>query len=179
MKYDLQDIATVSGMPGLYKVLKPTRTGVVLESLDDEKKRLMAQTRHKISILKEISIFTTGTDNSVPLETVFATILEKHNTKLDLNPKKMSGNELTSFIEEIVPDFDTERVYTSDVKKLISWFKIIAKELKPLKEDKKDDKKAAAPKKKAAAKKAPAKPKKTIAKPKAAMKKIAVTKKNG
>ena len=51
MKYHLQDIATVSGMPGLFKVLKPTRTGVVLESMDEVKKRVMAQTRHKISIL--------------------------------------------------------------------------------------------------------------------------------
>ena len=132
MKYDLQDIATVSGMPGLYKVLKPTRTGVVLESLDPEKKRLMAQTRHKISILKEISIFMTGAENSIPLEDVFESIFAKYKTELDLNPKKMSGSDLKTFIEEVVPDYDEERVYTSDIKKLISWYKLIAGELEPV-----------------------------------------------
>lgn len=191
MKYDLQDIATVSGMPGLFKVLKPTRTGVVLESLDAAKKRLMAQTRHKISILKEISIFTNTAENSVALETVFENIYKIHKTDLKIDHKKASAEELKSFLGEVVENFDEDRVYLSDIKKLVSWYKIISKELKPIKLEKeakaetkkkagakkdseKTDKKPAA-KKKAAPKNQPA-----IKQQKAPpVKKVAGTKKNG
>ena len=185
MKYDLQDIATVSGMPGLFKLLKPTRTGVVLESLDADKKRLMAQTRHKISILKEISIFTNTAENSVALETVFEDIYKVHKTSLKIDHKKATNDELKSFLGEVVANFDEERVYISDIKKLVSWYKIIAKELKPVKvekeakaETKKDSDKAEkkpVAKKKATPNKQP-KMKQAKAPP---MKKVAGTKKNG
>ena len=184
MKYDLQEIATVSGMPGLFKVLKPTRTGVVLESLDKEKKRLMAQTRHKISILKEISIFTNTAENSLPLETVFANIYQNHTTDLNIDHKKASNDELKSFLGEVVPDFDEDRVYVSDIKKLVQWYKIVARELKPIEEEKpkavkkktedkkeKKETKKAATKKKAAPKKDTEKKEKAPAKKKAAPKK--------
>ena len=188
MKYDLQDIATVSGLPGLFTVLKPTRTGVVLESMDEVKKRVMAQTRHKISILKEISIFTTTAENSVALEDVFAAIYSKYETKLELDHKKASNDELKAFLGEVVKDFDDDRVYASDIKKLVSWYKIISKKLKPVKVEKETKaKKAGAKKGDPAADKKPASKKKAApkkqhvakkAKP-APMRKTAVTKKNG
>jgi len=122
-------------MPGLYKVLKPTRTGVVLESLDEVKKRIMAQTRHKISILKEVSIFTTGAESSVSLEKVFQTIYEKYQKNLTIDHKTSSEADLRSFLLEIVPNYDTDRVYVSDMKKLVSWYKIAAQYLEPIKEE--------------------------------------------
>lgn len=185
MKYDLQDIATVSGMPGLFKVLKPTRTGVVLESLDSIKKRVMAQTRHKISILKEISIFTTSAENSVALENVFVNIYKKYNTELSIDHKTASTNELKAFLGEVVSDFDEARVYPSDIKKLISWYKIVAKELQPIKEEKEtkktevkadEEKKKAAPKNKNVAKK---EVNTTVKNPKSTVKKRATASKKG
>ena len=170
-------------MPGLFKVLKPTRTGVVLESLDDIKKRVMAQTRHKISFLHEISIFTNTVESNVVLEKVFADIYAKYNTKLTIDHKTATNDELKAFLGEIVPDFDQDKVYISDIKKLVSWYKIIARELKPIKEEAEDkNKKKATPKKegdkakKATVKKKPVAARK--AKP-APMKKVAGTKKNG
>lgn len=141
MKYDLQGVATVAGMPGLYKVLKPTRTGVVLESLDAQKKKLMAQTRHKISILSEISIFTTTAESSIGLESIFATMYKKYKNNLEIDHKTTSNDELKAFLGEVVPEFDEDRVYPSDIKKLISWYKIVSREMEPVEEKKKEDKK--------------------------------------
>lgn len=77
---DLKDIAAVSGKSGLYKVLKPTRNGVILESIDEQKTKFIANANTRVSLLKEISIYTDGKEASVPLEDVFSRILK--NTEI-------------------------------------------------------------------------------------------------
>ncbi len=124
VEYDLKEIATVSGKPGLFKVIKPTRSGVIIETLDESKRRMMIQTRHKISLLQEISIFTTNAEGSSPLDQVFAVINDQHGNELSVDAES-SDTELSNFIEEILPEYDRERVYNSDVKKLISWYNIV------------------------------------------------------
>ena len=122
---DLKEIATVSGKGGLFKVVKPTRTGVILESLDEQKSRLVAGAQHRISLLKEISIYTTGKDSSVALEDVLAAIFAKYGKEIPVQAKA-STEQLASFIEEVVPNYDKERVYTSDIKKLVTWYGILS-----------------------------------------------------
>lgn len=175
---ELKDIAAVSGKGGLFKVLKPTRTGVILETLDDSKKKVIVGANARVSLLREISIYTTSAESSVMLETVFDSIRAKFGPKLEVSSKD-DGATLESFLGEVVPDFDSERVYLSDIKKLVTWYSIVsdfAPELFEVKEEKKEVKKKAAPakkkveakegdekkpavKKKPAAKKAPAKKK--------------------
>jgi hypothetical protein len=122
---DLKEIATVSGKGGLFKIIKPTRTGVILESLDEQKSRLVAGTQHKVSLLKEISIYTTGKDSSVALEEVLVAIFAKYGNKIPVHAKS-SADELMAFLEQVVPNYDKERVYTSDMKKLVSWYTIMS-----------------------------------------------------
>ena len=119
----LKDIASVAGKPGLYKVLKPSRTGVLLESIDDKKSKMIANAQQRVSILKEVSIYANNADGSVPLKDVFLTIQEKFGEKIDVN---IGDNKaLLGFIAQIVPDYDKDKVYPSDIKKLINWYHIL------------------------------------------------------
>jgi hypothetical protein len=122
---DLKEIATVSGRGGLFKLLKPTRSGVILESIDEQKNKLVAGPQYRVSLLKEISIYTTGKESSVPLEDVLSRIFEKYGNKVPVQPKSTS-EELSAFIEDVVPEYDRDRVYTSDIKKLITWYTILS-----------------------------------------------------
>lgn len=122
---DLKDIASVSGKPGLFKVLKPTRTGVILESLDVQKVKLIANSNSKVSILKEISIYTTGKTTNKPLEEILVILNEKFGKNLPIDPKTAENYEFKDFMLTIVPDFDQEKVYVSDIKKLLVWYGIM------------------------------------------------------
>ena len=122
---NLKNVAAVSGKSGLYKVVKPTRSGVILETLDVTKKKWVANASHRVSILREISVYVTGEESSILLEDLYATIREKYNTDLPVSSKS-SVDELFSFLGEILPDYDRERVYSSDVKKMVSWYSIIS-----------------------------------------------------
>ena len=122
---NLRDIAAVSGKSGLYRVLKPTRTGVILESLDANKTKLVANANSRVSILKEISVYTTTAEGTVMLEDVYAIAYSQFKLELPVNSKS-SESELRSFIEGIVPEYDSERVYASDIKKMVTWYGIIS-----------------------------------------------------
>ncbi|MCG8319309.1 MAG: DUF5606 domain-containing protein [Cytophagales bacterium] len=123
---ELSEIATLSGKSGLFRVLKPTRTGVILESLDDKKTKLVANAQHRVSVLEEISIYTTTEDGSVPLKKIFHKIAKEFDDDPGLD-NNASADELKAFIRHILPEYDQERVYTSDIKKLVSWYKILYK----------------------------------------------------
>jgi len=118
------EIATVAGKPGLYKVMKPTRGGVILEALDEKKSKLVVGTNHRVSILGEISMYTMTEEGASPLEDIMKNIEKefKGDVGLDINA---DADELRAFLKHVLPDFDEEKVYPSDIKKLISWYKII------------------------------------------------------
>ena len=126
MPFNLKQIASISGMSGLYRVVKPTRNGIIIESLAEQPERSVAQARHKVSLLDEISIYTTDEQNMIPLAEVFDRIREQYDQELPVNAKS-SGAELSGFLEEIIPDYDQERVYTSDMKKIVAWYTIVSK----------------------------------------------------
>lgn len=121
---NFKDIATVAGKPGLYKILKPTRSGVVLESLDEKKTKLVAGMAQRVSILSDISIYTLTEAGAEPLESVMKKIEGEY--KGDTGVESTSPEaELRAFLKSVLPEFDDARVYTSDIKKLVSWYKII------------------------------------------------------
>jgi len=138
---DYSEIASVAGKGGLFKVLKPTRTGVILESLDDNKQRMAAGPSQRISVLSDISIYTTDQEGSIPLEDVFTKIHKEFDDDLGITPNS-EADELKAFIKHIIPNYDEQRVYVSDIKKLIKWYNTLYEKVPELlKEDKKEDKK--------------------------------------
>lgn len=122
---DLREVASVSGRSGLFKIVKPTKTGVILETIDAQAKKFVAGANERVSILNEIAIYTTDAEGSVPLEKVLQTIQTKFGNNLPVD-SKASNDALLDFLGTILPNFDTSRVYVSDIKKLVSWYSIIA-----------------------------------------------------
>ncbi|HPH46606.1 MAG TPA: DUF5606 domain-containing protein [Chryseolinea sp.] len=122
----LADIATLSGKGGLYKVVAPTKSGVILESLDETKTKIVANASNKLSLLHEISIYTTSKEGTVALEEVMKKIHSEFGNDLGVDGNS-DGAELKSFMKAIVSDFDENRVYVSDIKKLIKWYGVILK----------------------------------------------------
>jgi hypothetical protein len=121
---DLTKILSISGKPGLYKIISQTKNNTIVESLIDGK-RFPAYPSQKISILEEIAIFTTGEE--IPLIDVLKLIYNKTQKK-EVEHDIISDNlKLKSFFEEILPEYDKERVYVSDMKKVISWYNILLK----------------------------------------------------
>ena len=126
MPYELQELAAISGMPGLYRLVRAARHGVLVESLDEKATRTLAPARNKVSLLSEISIYTQDADETVPLTEVFERIYQKHGASSPVTAKS-SENELTDFLAGVIPDYDRDRVYLSDIKKLASWYGIVSK----------------------------------------------------
>jgi hypothetical protein len=122
MKFN--EIATVSGKSGLYKVLKPTRGGVILESMDDKKSKLVVGANQRVSILGEISMYTMTEEGATPLEEVMKKIEKEFQGDLGLDATA-DADELNAFLKHVLPDYDDTKVYPSDIKKLVSWYKII------------------------------------------------------
>lgn len=122
----IADIATVSGKGGLYKVLAPTKSGVILESLDEAKSKMVATTNHRLSLLHEISIYTTTKEGNVPLEDVFKKVQKDFGDDPGVDSNSDS-DELKAFMKSILPEYDEARVYTSDIKKLVKWYRLIRK----------------------------------------------------
>jgi hypothetical protein len=119
----LKDIAHISGKPGLFKIIKPTRTGVIVETMDAKKEKSVVGSNAKVSVLHEISVFMDDhQDSSKPLADILSLINTKYPTTLDFAVKELSEQKLTEKFLEIEPNFDRERVYTSDIKKIFSWF---------------------------------------------------------
>ena len=115
----LKGIIAVGGMSGLYKVISQTKTGFIVESLNDQKKTVIQSTQ-KVSTLEDISIYTASGEK--PLKDVL--ILMKEKESIPVNPKSEPA-ELKKYFKTIVPDFDEERVYASDIKKIISWYQLL------------------------------------------------------
>lgn len=117
----LKDILSISGEGGLFKFVAQGKNSIIVEHLKT-KKRSSAHATAKVSSLEDIAIFTEGED--LPLGEVFDKIHEKENGGAAIDHKVPAG-ELLAYFEEVVPDFDHDRVYVSDIKKLIGWYNIL------------------------------------------------------
>jgi hypothetical protein len=120
----LRQIANISGFSGLYRILKPSRSGVIVESLDDKKEKTMMGPTARVSVLNDISMYVDTPDQSVALGEVFRAVADKFGDELPVTAKS-SDAELADFMGEVLPDYDRERVRTSDIKKLVSWYGIL------------------------------------------------------
>jgi hypothetical protein len=118
---DLSKILSISGKPGLFTLISQAKSGALIESLLDGK-RQTAFANAKISSLQDISIFTI--DEDIPLVKVFQEIYKKEDGKDCIDPKSDS-KKLIAYMKEIVPNFDSERVYVSDMKKLFTWYNLL------------------------------------------------------
>jgi hypothetical protein len=125
----LKDVAHISGKSGLFKILKPGRGGVIVESLDEKKEKMMVSAQAQVSILKDISMYTNDRNVSTPLGDIFLNIDKLFPEGIEIEAKTASKNQLFEFLAKVLPDFDAERIRESDIKKLISWFKIVKKQL--------------------------------------------------
>jgi hypothetical protein len=117
---NLQGIVAVSGKPGLWKALAQNKTGYVLESLDAQKTKLIANlSTAKLAALSEITIF--GVDDDIRLTDVF----ERMKNASNIPDAKADGKKLRAFFFEVAPDHDEEKVYASDMKKVLAWFQLL------------------------------------------------------
>lgn len=121
---ELTEIASISGKGGLFKVLKPGKSGVLLESLDETKTRIVAGASNRMSLLSEISIYTTTQEGTVALLDVLKKIKKDFNNDLGVDANS-EANELKSFMKAVLQEYDQDRVYVSDIKKLVKWYSIL------------------------------------------------------
>ena len=120
----LDKILSVSGRPGLYKVQAQTRTGFLAESLLDGK-RISVGIQHNVSVLSEIAIYTLSEE--LPLREVFKKIRDKEESKPTSIGHKESKDKLEEYFFEVLPDYDEDRVYASDIKKIVQWYNLLQK----------------------------------------------------
>jgi hypothetical protein len=133
----LSEIATVSGKGGLFKIISPTKSGVILESLDEHKMKLVATASHRLSLLHEISIYTTTKEGTVPLEAILKKIHSEYGADPGID-SNADPAELKAFIKSVLPEYDESRVYVSDIKKLVRWYSVLLKYVPELFEEKKE-----------------------------------------
>ena len=118
IKMNLEGIIAITGKAGLFKVISQGNNAVIVESLTD-KKRMPITARYQANTLEEIGIYTL--EDTTPLSEIFDTISKKENAKQSIG-HKVSKEELIKYYEEILPNYDEERVYISDIKKVIQWY---------------------------------------------------------
>ncbi|NND16161.1 MAG: DUF5606 domain-containing protein [Eudoraea sp.] len=118
----LEKILSIEGRPGLFKLLTQTRSGFVAESLLDGK-RLSVGIANNVSLLSEIAIFTL--EEELPLREVFKKIQEKENGGKTSVGHKDSKLKLEEYFFEVLPEYDEDRVYPSDIKKVVKWYNLL------------------------------------------------------
>ncbi|MDF9828965.1 DUF5606 domain-containing protein [Parabacteroides sp. PF5-6] len=119
----LKTILSISGKPGLFKLVSQGKNMLIVESLTD-KKRIPAYAKDKIISLGDIAIYTH--EEETPLHEVLHTIKEKENgAKLPFQPSALKPNELAAYMKEVLPNYDEERVYNNDIKKLLNWYNLL------------------------------------------------------
>ncbi|MEO1433908.1 MAG: DUF5606 domain-containing protein [Bacteroidota bacterium] len=119
---DLSKLVAISGKPGIYRMISNKENGLIVEDLDNGKKRFVSGRKHQFTPLESISIYTW--DDTVELKTVFQAMFE-HLAEHPLPSNKEKADTLRAYFTTILPNHDTERVYTNDISKLIKWFKFL------------------------------------------------------
>lgn len=120
---DFSKIIAVSGKPGLFQVVSQTKNGFIVDSLTD-KKRFPVTASQQVNLLENIAIYTY--EEEVPLLDIFKVIYEKEEGKEAISHKE-SSHKLTTYFAEVLPDYDDERVYISNIKKVVQWYNLLVK----------------------------------------------------
>lgn len=133
MSKELETIISIAGYPGLFKLLAQTKGGFVAESLQDQK-RVTVPLRAKVSMLSEIALYTL--EKELPLLEVFKLIHDKEGGKPASTSPKADKIDLEAYFFEVLPNYDEDRVYASDIKKVLSWYNLLlSKKLLSFKEE--------------------------------------------
>ena len=120
----LKTILSISGKPGLYKLISQGNNMLIVESVNAEKKRFPAYGNEKIISLGDIAMYTDTDD--VPLKDVLLAMKKKENgAAVVMDLKKATADDLRAYLGEVLPTFDRDRVYVTDIKKLISWYNLL------------------------------------------------------
>jgi hypothetical protein len=119
---ELKDIISISGISGLHKIVGQMKNGFIVETMDEKKARFATNLKQKVSVLEDISIYTS--DGDVKLADV---LYKMHKSKDKIKPvdPKADNAALKTYMKQILPDYDEERVYTSDIKKLSNWYHLL------------------------------------------------------
>jgi len=117
----LKDIISITGKPGLYKVVAQAKNGAIVESIENNK-RIPIHSREHISALESISIYTT--EDEKPLKEIYSDIYTKENGGKTIEHTE-NIEELTKYLESVLPNYDKERVYASNIKKLFMWYNLL------------------------------------------------------
>jgi len=136
IKIMLSKILSITGRPGLYKLISTSKNLNIVESLADGK-RLPVYAQDKVVALSDVSIYTN--DGDTPLREVLKKINEKEGGGKIAIGAKSSGKELLAYLEEVLPDYSRESVYASDVKKMIAWYNILVEHGIDLEEEKEEN----------------------------------------
>ncbi|MGB3607710.1 MAG: DUF5606 domain-containing protein [Psychroserpens sp.] len=120
----LDKVLSISGKPGLYKIVTQTRSGFVAQSLIDNKKVSVGM-HNNISVLSEIAVYTLTEE--LPLKVVLKKIKDKENGEQTSISHKDSKDVLEEYFFEVLPDYDEDRVYASDIKKIVQWYNLLQK----------------------------------------------------
>lgn len=119
-----ETILAISGKPGLYRLVARGNGNLIVESIDEQKRRITAGSRDRVTSLRDVSMYTM--DDDKPLMEVFESIKEKYNGQpVDIHTSKADKAQLYAFLDEVLPDNDADRIYPGDVKKLIQWYNIL------------------------------------------------------
>ena len=118
-----ETILTISGKPGLYRLLSHGRNMFIVECVDASKKRVPVYNSDQVVMLDDIAIYTDTEE--IPLRTVFAKIYGKENAVLPFDLKMSTPEELVEYFATIIPDYDRERVYLTHIKKMFAWYNIL------------------------------------------------------
>ena len=120
----LKTILAISGKPGLYKLISQAKNMLIVEAVSADKKRMPIYASDKVISLGDIAMYTD--DDEVPLGQVLESVKNKENGAVtSIDYKKASAEELHAFMAEVLPEYDRDRVHTSDIKKLIQWYNLL------------------------------------------------------
>lgn len=120
---ELKDIISIAGQPGLYQIIGKRPNGLIVESIDAQKRRFPTSLSQKVSVLEDISVYTH--DGDVKLMNIFISIQDLENNGAALVSKKDAPDKVREFFKQVLPDYDAERVYVSDMAKIIHWYSIL------------------------------------------------------
>lgn len=123
MKVEIKDVVAITGVPGLHRILKADAKGVIVESLDEKRKRQLVRGNMMVSKLADVSIYTS--EDSEPLVKVFKAMRERYAAELPIS-KKSSDTDLMKFLGSVLPSYDPDRVFPFNVKKMVGWYQILA-----------------------------------------------------
>lgn len=120
---EFKDIVAIAGMPGLYKIVGQRQNGLIVEALDGSGKKIPTSANTKVSILSDIAMFTM--EGEERLAQILLTISDKVKEGLQVPDKKSNDDVFPQFMGKVLPNYDNERIYLSDMKKLANWYNIL------------------------------------------------------